>query len=100
MQLKRKAKLPTVIGLTTKIEIRFSKALGEIIGLNPDLSNQLVGNDNQVFAYAVDLNMTYHQMFIYSDVADYTYDGNITAPILIIISYKQSNLALSRIKTV
>ena len=32
----------------------------------------------------------YHQMFVYSDVADYTYVGNITAPILRIVSYKQS----------
>ena len=82
------------------LEIRFSKSLGEILRLNPDLSNQLVGNDNQVFTYVVDLNMTYRQMFIYSDVADYIYVGNITAPILRIISYKQSNLALSRIKIV
>ena len=41
----------------------------------------------QAFTYAVDLNMTHHHMFVYSDVADYTY---ITAPILRIVSYKQS----------
>ena len=34
--------------------------------------------------------MTHHQMFVYSDVADYTYVGNTTAPILRIVSYKQS----------
>ena len=34
--------------------------------------------------------MTRHQMFVYSDVADYTYVGNITAPILRIVSYKHS----------
>ena len=59
--------------------------------MNPDLSNKLIGNDNQAFTYAVDLNMTHHQMFVYSDVADYTYVGNITAPIRRIVSYKQSN---------
>ena len=58
--------------------------------MNPDLSNKLIGNDNQAFTYAVDLNMTHHQMFVYSDVADYTYVGNITAPLLRIVSYKQS----------
>ena len=73
-----------------RVQIRFSKSLGEILGLNPDLSNKLIGNDNQTFTYAVDLNMTHHQMFVYSDVADYTYLGNITAPILRIVSYKQS----------
>ena len=72
-----------------RVQIRFSKSLGEILGLNPDLSNKLIGNDNQAFTYAVDLNMTHHQMFVYSDVADYTYVGNITAPILRIVSYKQ-----------
>ena len=73
-----------------RVQIRFSKSLGEILGLNPDLSNKLIGNDNQAFTYAADLNMTHHQMFVYSDVADYTYVGNITAPILRIVSYKQS----------
>ena len=73
-----------------RVQIRFLKSLGEILGLKPDLSNKLIGNDNQAFTYAVDLNMTHHQMFVYSDVADYTYVGNITAPILRIVSYKQS----------
>ena len=63
-----------------RVQIRFSKSLGKIIGLNR-------GNGNQVFTCAVDLNM----MFVYSGVADYTYVGNITAPIPRIVSYKQSN---------
>ena len=61
-----------------RVQIRFSKSLGKIIGLNR-------GNGNQVFTCAVDLNM----MFVYSGVADYTYVGNITAPIPRIVSYKQ-----------
>ena len=44
-----------------RVQIRFSKSLGEIFELNLDLSNKLIGNDNQVFTYAVDLNMTHHQ---------------------------------------
>ena len=44
-------------------QIRFSKPLGEILGLNPDLSNKLIGNDNLAFTYAVDLNMTHRLMF-------------------------------------
>ena len=54
-----------------RVQTRFSKSLGEILRLNPDLSDKLIGYYNQVFTYAVDLNMTYmyHQMFAYSDVA-------------------------------
>ena len=73
-----------------RVQIRFSKTLGKILGLNPNLSNKLIWNDNQGFTYPVDLDMTHHQMFVYSDVADYTYVGNTTAPILRIVSYKQS----------
>ena len=36
-----------------RVQIRFSKSLVEILGLNPDLSNTLIGNDNQVFTYSV-----------------------------------------------
>ena len=68
-----------------RVQIRFSKSLGKTLGLNLDLSNKLIGNGNQVFTCAVDLNM----MFVYSGVADYTYVGNITAPIPRIVSYKQ-----------
>ena len=27
-----------------RVQIRFSKSLGKILGLNPDLSNKLIGN--------------------------------------------------------
>ena len=81
-----------------RVQIRFSKSLGEILGLNPDLSNKVIGSDNQVFTYAVDLNMTHHQMFVYSDVADYTYVGNITALYLELFLINSQNLALNRIK--
>ena len=73
-----------------RVQIRFSMCFGEILGLNPDFSNSLIGNVNQGFTYVVDLNMTHHQMFVYSYVPDYTHVGNITAPILRIVSYKQS----------
>ena len=33
------------------VQIRFSKSLGEIRGLNPDLSDKLIGYYNQVFTY-------------------------------------------------
>ena len=74
-----------------RVQIRFSESLGEILGLNPDLSNNMIGNDSQVFTFAVDFNMTHPQMFVYSDVEDYTHVGNITVPILRIVSCKQSN---------
>ena len=31
-----------------RVQIRFSKSLREILGLNPDLLNKMTGNDNQV----------------------------------------------------
>ena len=52
-----------------------------------------VENPNRVkldFHIRCYLNMTYHQMFVHSDVVDYTYVGNITVPIFRIVSYKQS----------
>ena len=49
-----------------RVQIRFSQSLGEILRLNPDLSHKRIGNPNQVFTYAVDINMTYHKMSIYS----------------------------------
>ena len=36
-----------------RVQIRFSKSLVEILGLNPGLSNTLIGNDNQAFTYAI-----------------------------------------------
>ena len=62
--------------------VRFPALLGEALGVNPDMSEKPIGNEEYAFKYGVDLNILYNRLYVYSDVVDYTYLGEVMAPIL------------------
>lgn len=66
----------------------FPKSLAEILGVDRELIGQPLANNKHNFKYGVDLNMGSNRFYVYSDVASYTYIGNITAPILRVIPFK------------
>lgn len=48
-------------------------------------------DDKTFFKYNVDLNIGYNNLYIYSDIVDYTLVGDTESPLLRIIEYEQSN---------
>ena len=38
----------------------------------------------------MDLNTSYHQLYVYSDIASYTYIGDVTAPVLRVVPFQQT----------
>ena len=65
--------------------VRFPALLGEAFGVNPDIRNE-----RHAFKYGVDLNILHNRLYVYSDVVDYTYLGEVMAPILRVIPFKSS----------
>ena len=65
----------------TKVKIIFPKAIAEILGVDRNYFDKPVGNEKYIFRYGVDLNTKIHQLYIYSDLASYTFIGDVTAPI-------------------
>ena len=48
-------------------------------------------NEKYIFKYGVDLKTKIHQLYIYSDIASYTFIGDVTAPILRVLPFEREN---------
>ena len=66
----------------------FPQPLAEILGVDKTFFGKPIGNEKHQFKYGVDLNTHSNRFYVYSDVANYTYIGDVTAPILRVIPFK------------
>ena len=71
-----------------KVKIIFPRAIAEILGVDRNYFDKPVANEKYIFRYGVDLNTKIHQLYIYSDLANYTFIGDVTAPILRVLSFE------------
>ena len=46
-----------------------------------------IGNEKHIFKFNVDLHNSFSSLFIYSDIADFTFVGDILAPILRVVPF-------------
>ena len=44
-----------------------------------------IGNEQHIFKFNVDLHHSFRSLFIYSDIADFTFVGDVVAPILRVV---------------
>ena len=51
------------------------------------MSEKPIGNERDAFKYGVDLNILHNRLFVYSDIVDYTYLGEVMTPILRVIPF-------------
>ena len=73
-----------------KVHSQDPTPLAEKLGVNPNFHDKPIGNERHAFKYAVDLNTSYHQLYVYSDIASYTYIGDVTAPVLRVVPFQQT----------
>ena len=71
-----------------KVKIIFQKAIAEILGVDRHFFDKPVANEKYIFRYGVDLNTKLHQLYIYSNLASYTFIGDVTAPILRVLPFE------------
>ena len=72
----------------TKVKIIFPKAIAEILGVDRNYFDKPVANEKYIFRYGVDLNTKIHQLYIYSDLASYTFIDDVTATILRVLPFE------------
>ena len=70
------------------MQLIFPQPLAEILGVDKTFFGKPIGNDKYQFKYGIDLNTHRNRFYVYSDVANYTYIGDVTAPILRVIPFK------------
>ena len=73
-----------------QVKIFFPTQLAEKLGVNPNFHDKAIGNERHAFKYGVDLNTSYHQLHVYSDIESYTYIGDVTAPVLRVVPFQQT----------
>ena len=71
-----------------KVKIIFPKAIAEILGVDRNYFDKPAANEKYIFRYGVDLNTKIHQLYIYSDLASYTFISDVTAPILRVLPFE------------
>ena len=52
------------------------------------MAEKPIGNERDAFKYKVDLNAPFGRLYVYSDIADFTNIGDVTAPILRVVSFQ------------
>ena len=79
------------------VKVILPKAIVEISGLDRNYFDEPVANEKHIFRYSVDLN-TIHQLYVYSDLASYTFIGDVTAPILRVLPFESKRKTITYIK--
>ena len=70
-----------------QVRLLFPKQLGQILGSDPTMIENPIGNEQQIFKFNVDLHHSLTGLFIYSDIADFTFVGDVVLPILRVVSF-------------
>ena len=71
-----------------EVRLLFPKAFGKLLGVNPAIAEKPIGNERDAFKYKVDLNAPFGRLDVYSDFADLTNIGDVTAPILRVVPFQ------------
>ena len=79
---------------SSQVKIFFPSPLAEKLGVNPNFHDKPIVNERHGFKYAVDLNKSYHPLYVYSDIASYTYIGDVTALVLRVLPFQQTKSAI------
>ena len=70
-----------------QVRLLFPKQLGQSLGLDKTMIEKPIGNEQHIFKFNVDLHRSFSSLLIYSDIADFTFVGDIVAPILRVVSF-------------
>lgn len=90
-RIKLKVEYPAGSPYKNQIQLVFPPPLAVILGIEKQFHGEPLGNNAMKFKYGVDLNIFNSRFFVYSDVPGYTNIGHITAPILRVVPFNQTN---------
>ena len=76
------------------IKFLFPTALAETLGIDPNYFKNYIVDNRARFRYSVDLNTHRNKLYIYSDVAYYTFIDDVNAPILRVVPFQRTKYYL------
>ena len=60
-----------------QVRLFFPKQLGQILGLDPTMTEKPIGITHHIFKFDVDLHRSVSNLFIYSDIAAFTFVSHL-----------------------
>ena len=65
-----------------RVKLILPTPLAEKLGVNQKYFTKPIDNEKHAFTHSVDLNTKIHQIYVNSDIASYTFLGDVTASVL------------------
>ena len=68
-----------------QVRIIFPNQFAQILGLDPIMIGKPIGNEENMFKFNVNLHHNFRSLYVYSDIASFTFIGDTVAPLLRIV---------------
>ena len=69
----------------------FPNQFAPILGLDPTMNGKPIGNEENMFKFNVNLHDNFRSVYVYSDIASFTFIGDTVAPLLRIMSFSHNS---------
>ena len=73
---------------SNRVKLIFPTPMAEKLGVNQKYFSNPIGNERRAFIHSIDLNTKIHQLYVFSDIASYTFFADVTSPILRVVSFE------------
>ena len=70
-----------------QVRIVFPNQFAHILGLDPTMIGKPIGNEENMFKFNVNLHHNFRSLYVYSDIASFTFIGDTVAPLLRIVPF-------------
>ena len=74
-----------------QVRIIFPNQFAQILGLDPTMNGKPIGNEENMFKFNVNLHNNFRSLYVYSDIASFTFIGDTVAPLLRIVSFSHNS---------
>ena len=69
----------------------FPNQFAHILGLDPTMIGKSIGNEENMFKFNVNLHHNFRSVYVYSDIASFTFIGDTVAPLLRIVPFSHNS---------
>ena len=75
-----------------RVRIVFPNQFAHILGLDPTMFGKPIGNKDNMFKSNVNWNHNFRSLYVYSDIASFTFIGDTVAPLLRIVPFSHNSI--------
>ena len=73
------------------VRIIFPHQFAQILGLDPTMIGKPIGNEENMLKFNVNLHNNFRSLYVYSDIASFTFIGDTVAPLFSIVPFSHNS---------